>query len=204
VRGRRRRDLLGLFGGLVVLVASGAIARRGVGRAEDRVFRVVNRLSDRAFGSIWLPMQYGTFGTAPALSALALARRRPRLAVALLASGSLAWVLAKAAKPIVARGRPGTTVEDAVIRGKEEGDQGFPSGHAAVSAALTTVLVPYASEGGGALSRVLAGFVPLARVYVGAHLPLDSMGGSALGLAVGCAVNLGLGVPDRRDRERRR
>ncbi len=188
----------------MVLVASGAIARRGVGRAEDRVFRVVNRLPDRAFGSIWVPMQYGTFGTAPALSALALVRRRPRLAVALLAAGSLAWVLAKAAKPMVARGRPGTTVQGAVIRGKEEGDQGFPSGHAAVSAALTTVALPYLSDAWRPLPLGLAGFVPLARIYVGAHLPLDSIGGSALGVAVGCVVNLGLGEAYPPGRARRR
>jgi len=193
-----------LFGGLVVLLESGASARRGVGRGEERIFRVVNRVPDRAFGSVWLPMQYGTFGTVPALSALALARRRPRLAVALFAAGSLAWVLAKAAKPIVARGRPGTTVQDAVIRGKEEGDQGFPSGHAAVSAALTTVALPYVSDGWRPLPLALAGFVPLARVYVGAHLPLDSIGGSALGVAVGCAANLGLGVGHPPGPERRR
>ena len=204
MRGRRGRDLFGLFGGLVVLLESGASARRGVGRAEERIFRVVNRVPDRAFGSVWLPMQYGTFGTVPALSVLALARRRPRLAVALFAAGSLAWVLAKAAKPIVARGRPGTTVQDAVIRGKEEGDQGFPSGHAAVSAALTTVALPYVSDGWRPLPLALAGFVPLARVYVGAHLPLDSIGGSALGVAVGCAVNLGLGVGHPPGPERRR
>jgi membrane-associated phospholipid phosphatase len=29
-------------------------------------------------------------------------------------------------------------------------------------------------------------------MYVGAHLPLDLVGGSALGLAIGCAVNLAI------------
>jgi membrane-associated phospholipid phosphatase len=33
------------------------------------------------------------------------------------------------------------------------------------------------------------------RMYVGAHLPLDMVGGAALGLAVGAAVRLLLGVP---------
>jgi membrane-associated phospholipid phosphatase len=27
-------------------------------------------------------------------------------------------------------------------------------------------------------------------MYVGAHLPLDLVGGSALGLAIGCAINI--------------
>jgi undecaprenyl-diphosphatase len=79
---------------------------------------------------------------------------------------------------------------NARLRGKEEGDLGFPSGHAAVSAALTTASWAYISGRERVLAVALAGFVPTARLYVGAHLPLDALGGSALGLAVGSAVNL--------------
>jgi glycosyltransferase 2 family protein len=35
--------------------------------------------------------------------------------------------------------------------------------------------------------------VCLARIYVGAHLPLDVLGGIALGLAIGAAVRLAFG-----------
>jgi membrane-associated phospholipid phosphatase len=42
---------------------------------------------------------------------------------------------------------------------------------------------------------VLVPAVCLARVHVGAHLPLDVAGGAALGLAVGGAVRLALGHP---------
>jgi undecaprenyl-diphosphatase len=80
------------------------------------------------------------------------------------------------------------------LRGKEEGNLGFPSGHAAVSAALTTLAWPNSSTEWRLLSAALSGFVPLARLYVGAHLPLDVIGGSALGLAVACGVNLALGA----------
>ena len=40
----------------------------------------------------------------------------------------------------------------------------------------------------------LATFVSFARVYVGAHLPLDVAGGACLGVAIGSAVNLALGM----------
>jgi undecaprenyl-diphosphatase len=135
-------------------------------------------------------MQYGTFGTVPAASVIALARRRPRLALAIAFGGTAAWVLAKALKPVVDRGRPARVLEAVSIRGAEEGDRGFPSGHAAVSTALTVVAWPYLSDGGRLSIAALSGFVPFARMYVGAHLPLDVIGGAALGAVVGSVVNM--------------
>jgi undecaprenyl-diphosphatase len=43
----------------------------------------------------------------------------------------------------------------------------------------------------------LAGVVALARVYVGAHLPLDVVGGAALGVVVGTLTRWAFGLPDR-------
>jgi glycosyltransferase 2 family protein len=201
MRARRGRDAVGLCAGVAVLAVSGAIARRGVSPTELNVFRSANGLPDAAFPAIWAPMQYGTFGTVPALSIVAVLRGRRQLGAAIAVGGASAWLLAKVAKPVVGRGRPASTVPDVVIRGTEEGDLGFPSGHAAVSAALTTVIRPYLAGTWKEVPSALSAIVPFARMYVGAHLPLDAVGGSALGVAVGCAVNLALGVP--RDRSRR-
>jgi len=126
----------------------------------------------------------------PAAAAVALARHRPRLALAVGAGGTAAWVLAKALKRVVDRGRPASVIEGVVQRGDQEGDQGFPSGHAAVSTALTVVSWPYLPDEWRSRTATLSEFVPFARMYVGAHLPLDVVGGSALGFAIGCAVNL--------------
>jgi membrane-associated phospholipid phosphatase len=176
--------------GASVLIGAGALASRGVSPPEIRVFRRANELPDEAFRAVWAPMQYGTFGAVPALAVLALARRRVPLAVAVAAAGTTAWVLAKAVKPIVGRGRPAGILTGVRQRGKEEGDLGFPSGHAAVSAALTIAISPHVDGGWHLACTALAGFVPVARMYVGAHLPLDVLGGSALGLGVGSLVNL--------------
>jgi undecaprenyl-diphosphatase len=189
---RASRNVAGVVAGTAVVIGAGALARRRRSPTEVRLFRLANDLPDRAYRLIWIPMQYGTFGTVPALATAALARRRPRLAMAIAAGGTAAWLLAKAVKPIVDRGRPPSLVDGVLQRGAEEGDQGFPSGHAAVSAALTVVAWPYLPDGWRLPAAALCGFVPFARMYVGAHLPLDLVGGSALGLAIGCAVNIAI------------
>ena len=69
-----------------------------------------------------------------------------------------------------------------------EGSLGFPSGHAAVAAALTAVVAAHLSRRW--LIIALGSAVILGRLYVGAHLPLDVVGGVALGAVAGSAVNL--------------
>jgi membrane-associated phospholipid phosphatase len=183
-----------------VLLGAAALARRPLSQIEIRVFRRVNGLPEDAYRAIWVPMQYGTFGTVPAAAVLALFRRRPRLALAIAGGGTAAWLGAKAVKPIVDRARPASILEGVALRGAEEGDRGIPSGHAAVSAVLTVVAWPYLSDGWRVSLVALAGFVPFARMYVGAHLPLDVIGGTALGLAIGNAIHLVIPTPQSRAR----
>jgi membrane-associated phospholipid phosphatase len=184
------RDVAGLALGLGVLAGSALLARRARSETEIRVFRSANDLPNGAFLPIWTVMQYGTFGTVPVAAAMAAANRRPRLAASIAVGGTAAWVTAKAAKRAVARGRPSSVTDGVQQRGTEEGDQGFPSGHAAVSTAITVVMWPDVPTSLRFPLAALTGLVPFGRMYVGAHLPLDLVGGSALGLAIGCAVNI--------------
>jgi len=193
----RRRGAIGVLLGTAGLLVSGAVARRGLPAAERDVFRAANDVPIEAYPVIWAPMQYGTFGTAPALAVVAALRGRRRLAISLVAAGTLAWVGAKAVKRVVRRERPARIIPDVRIRGEDEGDRGFPSGHAAVSAALSTVAMPALSPAGRAGVAGLAASVAYARVYVGVHLPLDVVGGAALGVAVGSAVRLVIGDASR-------
>ena len=150
----------------------------------------MNELPEGAYPATWLAMQYGTFGSVPIAALFAIARRRPRLALALGVAGSAAWLGAKAIKPVVGRGRPAAVIDGVRLRGTEEGDLGFPSGHSAVSAALTVVSWSSLPTRWRVPAAALSAFVPLGRLYVGAHLPLDVVGGSALGSAIGGAAIL--------------
>jgi glycosyltransferase 2 family protein len=77
------------------------------------------------------------------------------------------------------------------------GSIGFPSGHIAVAAALTMVVTPYLRGRWKFVPATLVLVVAIGRTYVGAHLPLDLVGGAALGASAGAFANLIIGTPER-------
>lgn len=181
------RLVLGLGG----VAATASVVRRGrVGPRELRVFRAVNDLPDELFGPVWVVMQAGALGSVPAAAALARACGWPRLATHLLAGGSSAWALSKVVKRFVQRPRPVVLLPATRRRGRDAAGLGYVSGHAAVVTALTAAALPQLGPRGRAVVLTVAPTVGLARLYVGAHLPLDVLGGAALGLAVDAAVAL--------------
>ena len=115
------------------------------------------------------------------------------------------YLLAKVIKEYVSRGRPSAFLEGVVERETFSPDSlGYPSGHAAVAWAITIILLAYLGRPWQIASIVLAIVVPIARMYVAAHLPLDLIGGAALGITVASAVNLVIGVPARAPTENSR
>jgi undecaprenyl-diphosphatase len=176
---------------ITLLITSALVARRPVSSIEVEIFRAANDLPHWLNTAIWPLMQYGTFLTIPVLAVVALAFRRVRLAVAMLLAGVGVYLLAKLVKGLVDRGRPG-----AVLVGINEretfgvGSLGFPSGHAAVAGALTFVVWRHLGPRWGAAALGVAIIVMLGRMYVGAHLPLDLVGGAALGAVTAGIANV--------------
>ena len=170
------------------VVGAAAARRPGISAAEARCFSTVNALPRWPFPAVWLVMQLGSLSGPMIVGALAARAGRPALGRRVAVTGAATWAGAKLVKHTVRRGRP-ATLSAARILGREQSGLGYPSGHAAVAAAIATVVAPTLPAGwrrwvwGAALS------VGPARMYVGAHLPLDVAGGVAFGIAAASAVD---------------
>lgn len=160
-------------------------ARRGQLRAaEARWFRGVNGISERWLVPAWVVMQAGSLGGALGVGGAVASSGDRELGRRLALVGSLAWTGSKLVKPVARRGRPSSVLDAARILGREQTGLGYPSGHAAVAVAMGSAI----GSSGPSTWRVpvwsAVAVVAAARVYVGAHLPLDVAGGAALGLAI--------------------
>lgn len=182
--------------GAAVLVGTALLAERGVYGWEVAIFQAVNGLPGSLRPLLWVLNQYGTAITIPVATVIALAFRRWVLAAALAISGVTVYVLAKVIKGYVDRGRPSALIESVVEREPFSPESlGYPSGHAAVAWAITIIVLAFMGRPWRRVAIVLAIVVPVVRMYVAAHLPLDLIGGAALGVFVASAVSLVLRVP---------
>ena len=168
---------------------------------EVGLFRRINEIPRQGEWLLW-PLQQAGMALAVPVGAVILwtVVRDWRPPLALLVGGIIfGWGAAKLMKTWVNRGRPGALLDDVSFGFDVPIDGfGFPSGHAVVALTLAMVFTPYASRWLWWLLLLAAGAVCFSRVYMGAHLPLDVLGGAACGIIIGSIVNLASGV--RRDR----
>jgi membrane-associated phospholipid phosphatase len=203
--GRVRRDLVVLAASLVVLVVCTVIVANGrVGPAERAVFHAVNGLPDWLYRPMLFAQYLGVLAMPLVVAVGALAFRRWRLAAALVLVVPLKLAAERIPKQLVQRERPGTTVPDAILRGVHPGGLSFTSGHAIITFAIAGLLVLVLPRRWGVVAFVLATLNAVARVYLGAHNPLDVVGGAAIGLALAAVLDLVLDVARRPGSRRER
>jgi membrane-associated phospholipid phosphatase len=192
---RVRRDLIVLVASLAVFAVCAVLVADGrVGPAERAVFHAVNGLPAWLYRPMLLAQYLGVLAMPLVVAAGALAFRRWRLAGALVLVVPLKLGLERAVKLLVERERPGTTVPDAILRGVNSAGLSFVSGHAIITFAIAGLLVLVLPRRWGIVAFVLATCNAIARIYLGAHNPLDVVGGAAVGLAIAAVLDLLLNV----------
>ncbi len=127
-----------------------------------------------------------------ALVALSLTERDVfwRIVTSAAAAGILAYLVDNAAKRIVDRGRPPAYLSDVLVHGYPTIPRGagYPSSHTAVAVAVVVGAWPWLDRRWRVAGVLAAVMIGVNRMYVGAHFPLDIVGGAAVGLVAGGAV----------------
>jgi undecaprenyl-diphosphatase len=110
-------------------------------------------------------------------------RRVPVVFAQVLGSALVAWGLLEAVYSVYDRARPEEVVAGASLNGHSWAHlNSFPSGHMAITAALAVAVV-LASPRLRAVLWAYVAVVAFTRVMFGAHFPLDTVAGTALGVA---------------------
>jgi dolichol-phosphate mannosyltransferase len=203
VRGRGRTALALLA---TVPVLGLLVAQTPVHRLDESLFRAINDLGPGP-ELVWTVLDPHTrnylvlIGLAIAAAALSSPRRIPGVFARVLGSALVAWGLLEAIYAAYDRARPEETLAGVSVNGHSWAHlNSFPSGHMAITAALSVAILLLFPRLRTALVAYVAA-VAFTRVMFGAHFPLDAIAGTALGIASALLVAVAVERVQGRSRE---
>jgi membrane-associated phospholipid phosphatase len=191
----RTGNLLIALAGLVVVGLCALVARDGtVGSTERSVFHAINDLPGWLYPVLWPFQQFGNLLVALVIGVVVAALlRKWWVAAAVLAAVVLKLLFERGVKEIVQRSRPGTTIGNITVHGDVPlHGNSFVSGHAVAITAVAGLIAPILPRRWKWVPWVLVALNGIARIYVGAHNPLDVIGGIGVGLVIAGVLNAAL------------
>ena len=168
--------------GSLVVVGSYLAVRSGRAEAFDAAARraATRGSSPRLDRAIGIGTDLGSvYGLAGVAGTLALSRR-PRLAGQVMLAGLTAWTAAQGVKPLLHRPRPYELGTSPRLVAPPAGSS-WPSGHAAVAAAMATTALPLLPRRHQVGTVVLTAAVGVSRLRMGVHHLTDVMAGFGVG-----------------------
>lgn len=198
--GKQRRDsryiVTTIFSALIVGITTLQAVNSGWFDSVERpIFEAVNDLPSYFGPIMYVITQFGGLGGLLFWCGIAWYLINRRAALTVFGGGASAWFIAKILKSLVARGRPGDLLQSVHLFGTEHfAGYGFPSGHSAFSAACATVLYYQVDRKYRKYLLIIVALVGFSRMYLGAHFPLDVVGGWALGVLIGSLTNIIFGL----------
>ncbi len=202
----QRDGLLALGASALVVVLAAVVASTGeVPGWEQAIFHGIYGLPDFLEKPMWLFQLAGLLFVPAGVAVVAAVFRKWRLVLGLLLLMPLKLFVEKQiVKQLVERQRPGTSIcagdtscghfRDVPMEGLS-----FVSGHAIIAWGVATLVWPYLPGRWKWVPVGVAVLNSIARVYLGAHNPLDVVGGGAIGVLLGLIIGLAVGVPARRN-----
>jgi glycosyltransferase 2 family protein len=183
-----------LITSLVVFVVTAMLAyKRTFFDWEQDLFFAVYHLPSVFLAPFWIITQFGSGLLLILISVYFLIgrNRSQLLGRRLLVNGAVTYVIIELAKNIIGRARPDLLL----ITIKQKGifelhGFGFPSGHTAMATIISLTIMTYLPKKWRWLPWAWIPLVGLSRIYLGAHAPLDIIGGFVVGVSVYCVSKL--------------
>ncbi|RWZ82020.1 MAG: phosphatase PAP2 family protein [Candidatus Chaera renei] len=178
-------------------------SRSGLAGWEISLFNWINHWPAWLVGLMALITMLGTWQFAVLAVVGCLVAGRKALAWRIGLAALLAGLLSVSLKIAVNRPRPLGLLPDTITRWPDLlQDQGFPSGHSATAAAVAVAILLCLPAARRRTWFWLLAMLPLAvglsRIYLGVHLPLDVLGGWAVGWLAAGIAQLAFGCQSKR------